>query len=97
MADITVVHNLSPEDNLRAAYHTLSDRVIIALRTQVGDMIRLNEIRAQVFQLIEAAEAVSGSVHTRQISFSDLSLHHISTVNDFLQQNSRCCRLTLLI
>ncbi len=57
MADI-VVHNLSPDDNLRAAYHTLSDRVLIALRTQVGDTNRLNETRTQVFQFIEAAEAV---------------------------------------
>lgn len=54
----TVVHALSPEDNLRAAYHTLAERVATALRTQVGDTERLNETKSQVFLLLEAAEQV---------------------------------------
>lgn len=54
----TVVHTLSPEDNLRAAYHTLTERVTTALRTQVGDTERLNETKGQVYLLLEAAEQV---------------------------------------
>ena len=33
-------------DNLRAAYHVLTDRVNRALRTQVGDTQRLHEQKA---------------------------------------------------
>ncbi len=58
MAD-QIVHNFTPDDNLRVAYHTLSDRVLTALRTQVGDTDRLNEMRMQVLHFLEAAEAVS--------------------------------------
>lgn len=59
MADLNVaIHSLTPDDNLRVAYHTLTDRVGIALRTQVGDTARLGETRTQAFNLLEAAEQV---------------------------------------
>lgn len=58
MAD-PVIHSLSPADNIRAAYHTLNGRVTTALRTQLGDAIRLQETRTQALALLEAAEHVS--------------------------------------
>lgn len=49
-------------NNLRRAYHELSNRVNIALRTQVGDTQRLNEVRAQAVSLGAAADQVGPHV-----------------------------------
>lgn len=57
-----VVHALSPEDNLRAAFHTLHHRVIRALQTQIGDAARLGETRNQALQLLQAVQPVSNSI-----------------------------------
>jgi hypothetical protein len=46
-------------DNLRAAYHVLHERVARALRTQLGDSVRLGEQRAQALQLLQSASLVS--------------------------------------
>jgi len=45
--------------NLRTAYQVLQDRVIRALRTQLGDVERLGEQRNQALQFLQAAELVS--------------------------------------
>jgi len=45
--------------NLRTAYQVLQDRVIRALRTQLGDVERLGEQRNQTLQFLQAAELVS--------------------------------------
>ncbi|KAH9890442.1 hypothetical protein C8Q73DRAFT_617994, partial [Cubamyces lactineus] len=45
-------------DNLRRAYGELLARVNTALRTQVGDTLRLGEVRAQVLSLGAAADQV---------------------------------------
>ncbi|KAH9934591.1 hypothetical protein B0H21DRAFT_77070 [Amylocystis lapponica] len=45
-----------PLDNLRAAHEVLRGRVERALRTQLGDSIRLGQQRAQALSLLEAAE-----------------------------------------
>jgi len=46
-------------DNIRAAYRVLEDRVIRALRVQLGDSIRLGEQRSQALQLLQSAGMVS--------------------------------------
>lgn len=46
-------------NNLRHAYLELLSRVNTALRTQVGDTHRLNEVRAQVLSLSAAADQVA--------------------------------------
>ncbi|KAL7277987.1 hypothetical protein ACG7TL_007940 [Trametes sanguinea] len=43
-------------NNLRLAYAELMGRVNTALRTQVGDRVRLNDVRTQVLSLAMAAE-----------------------------------------
>jgi hypothetical protein len=48
-------------DNLRAAYKVLEDRVIRALRTQLGDSVRLGEQRSQVLQFLQSASMVTKS------------------------------------
>ena len=89
MAD-PVVHSLSAEDNLRAAYHVLSDRIRGALRTQVGDTTRLSEIRTQAFLFLEAAQTVS-ILRTILIKKSLTVLNSTEIV--FQWQSLHCCRL----
>lgn len=54
MADPSNVLN-----NSRAAYSTLLERVTNALRTQVGDPLRLGAVRQQVLFLAATTEQVS--------------------------------------
>jgi hypothetical protein len=42
--------------NLRAAYHVLENRVRVALRTQIGDVERLQQPRDQALLLLSSAE-----------------------------------------
>jgi hypothetical protein len=46
-------------NNIRAAYRVLENRVISALRTQLGDQLRLAAVTAQALALASAAEQVS--------------------------------------
>lgn len=46
-------------NNLRGAYHTLSERVRIALKSQVGDVQRLQAQKTEVLSLLHASEQVS--------------------------------------
>jgi hypothetical protein len=45
--------------NIRAAYRVLENRVVSALRTQLGDQLRLAAVTAQALALASAAEQVS--------------------------------------
>lgn len=45
-------------DNIRAAYHVLSNRVNRALRTQIGDRQRLQEQRGEVLAFLASATQV---------------------------------------
>ena len=45
-------------DNFRQAYCELEQRVHRALRTQLGDVGRLTEVRTQALSLLQAATAV---------------------------------------
>ena len=45
----------NPLDNFRAAYVTLNDRVIRALRTQLGDAARLGDQRSEALLLLQRA------------------------------------------
>lgn len=45
-------------NNIRSAYHVLTNRVETALRTQVGDSARLGLARTEVLSLAAAAEQV---------------------------------------
>ncbi|KIM72386.1 hypothetical protein PILCRDRAFT_16180 [Piloderma croceum F 1598] len=42
--------------NIRAAYRVLENRVVSALRTQLGDQLRLAAVTAQALALASAAE-----------------------------------------
>ena len=46
-------------NNIRAAYRVLENRVVSALRTQLGDQLRLAAVTAQALALASAAEQVS--------------------------------------
>jgi len=46
-------------NNIRAAYCVLENRVVSALRTQLGDQLRLAAVTAQALALASAAEQVS--------------------------------------
>jgi hypothetical protein len=46
-------------NNIRAAYRVLENRVVSALRTQLGDQLRLATVTAQALALASAAEQVS--------------------------------------
>ncbi|KIP01072.1 hypothetical protein PHLGIDRAFT_80996, partial [Phlebiopsis gigantea 11061_1 CR5-6] len=55
MAD-PVVNHLLPVDNIRAAYHLLEERVVTALRTQLGDAARLANVRSQALSLLQTSQ-----------------------------------------
>jgi hypothetical protein len=57
MAD-PAVHHLTPVENLRAAYLNLEHESIRSLLTQVGDAVRLGEVRSQAIAFLQAAETV---------------------------------------
>lgn len=68
---------LSPVDNLRAAYGVLHERVIRALRTQVGDAARLEESRSQALSFIQAAAPVrSLIIHLSSVVLISQTQHH---------------------
>lgn len=46
-------------DNFRLAWEVLQNRVRVALRTQVGDVQRLEVVRSQALSLLHTAESVS--------------------------------------
>jgi hypothetical protein len=46
-------------NNIRAAYRVLENRVVSALRTQLGDQLRLAAVTVQALALASAAEQVS--------------------------------------
>lgn len=48
----------TPVDRFRASYAVLEQRVTTALRTQVGAVQQLSEVRDQVLSLSSAAEQV---------------------------------------
>jgi hypothetical protein len=48
----------SAVDNTRAAYHALVDKVETALRTQIGDAVRLRATRTDVLNFSAAASHV---------------------------------------
>lgn len=55
-------------DNLRTAYHALTDTVTAALRVYHGDAGRIGEVRAQVVALQNAARVVRLSKYARYSS-----------------------------
>ena len=46
-------------NNIQAAYRVLENRVVSALRTQLGDQLHLAAVTAQALALASAAEQVS--------------------------------------
>lgn len=50
-------------DNIRAAYSELLQQVNVALRTQVGDVARLQEVRSRILALGRAADQVRLITH----------------------------------
>lgn len=46
-------------ENLRSAYVVLTERVHVALRTQLGDAARLDHHRRETLLFMQAAEQVS--------------------------------------
>ena len=77
-------------DNLRAAYHVLTDRVNRALRTQIGDTQRLQEQKAEVLDFLASAAQVRNSLtdtvtvvltsHSIPSNFQHQNSPHSSTV-----------------
>lgn len=49
-----------PLDNLRAAYQALERDVLRSLRTQIGDVARLQEQQHRAISYLQAAEQVNG-------------------------------------
>jgi hypothetical protein len=50
-----------PLNNIRMAYHQLGHRVLVALRTQLGDSARLQEHANECYQLLSMVEQVRAS------------------------------------
>lgn len=53
LADLELIANIS------SAYDTLKSRVVVALRTQIGDAIQLGRVRSEVLELLQSAVQVS--------------------------------------
>lgn len=73
MAD-PVVNHLLPVDNIRAAYHLLEERVVTALRTQLGDAARLANVRSQALSLLQTSQPV------RQFVFPRFIVSHVCLI-----------------
>ncbi len=63
-------------DNIRAAYSELLQRVNVALRTQVGDAVRLQESRSQVLALGRAADQVCLTFRSYPLLWPHASCKH---------------------
>ena len=53
LADLELIANIS------SAYDTLKSRVVVALRTQIGDAVQLGRVRSEVLELLQSAVQVS--------------------------------------